>query len=200
MITNKEQNTPDNQVSQSNVVEEKNQDVKQETCQSVHDVLDSRDEKIIKLETELLQMQQRERDTLLRVTAEMENIRRRSEQNIEKAHKFALEHFISELLPVIDNLERTLEMLNKSDNNFEAITTGVELTHKSFLDIMYKFGLEVISEVNVPFNPEIHQAMTISESDEYDSNQVIMVVQKGYRLNARLVRPAMVIVSKIKSI
>ncbi|WP_046305478.1 nucleotide exchange factor GrpE [Blochmannia endosymbiont of Camponotus (Colobopsis) obliquus] len=199
-MTNKEQNTPDNQVSQSNVVEEKNQDVKQETCQSVHDVLDSRDEKIIKLETELLQMQQRERDTLLRVTAEMENIRRRSEQNIEKAHKFALEHFISELLPVIDNLERTLEMLNKSDNNFEAITTGVELTHKSFLDIMYKFGLEVISEVNVPFNPEIHQAMTISESDEYDSNQVIMVVQKGYRLNARLVRPAMVIVSKIKSI
>src|SRR5699024_10180568 len=119
-------------------------------------------------------------------------------QDVEKAHKFALEKFSSALLPVIDSLERALSLSDKSNAEFTAMIEGIELTLKSLLDTVNKFGIEAIEEENVPFNPDIHQAMSMVESEEIAPNHVITVVQKGYSLNGRLLRPAMVMVSKAK--
>lgn len=150
------------------------------------------------MEAQLNDAQQRERESALRARAEMENIRRRAELDVEKAHKFALEKFAGEMLPVIDNLERALEMADKSNEALSGMIEGVELTLKAMLSAVNKFGIEVVADVNVPFNPEIHQAMTLLESADHAPNHVMMVMQKGYTLNGRLLRPAMVAVSKAK--
>ncbi|SPW25927.1 Heat shock protein B25.3 [Edwardsiella tarda] len=157
---------------------------------------DARDARIAELEAQLKVMADKERDIMLRARAEMDNVRRRAEQDVEKAHKFALEKFSSELLPVIDNLERALEVADKSNSELVSMIEGVELTLKSLLDVVRKFGVEQVAEVNVPFNPDVHQAMTMLPSEEHAPNQVMMVMQKGYTLNGRLIRPAMVAVSK----
>ncbi|WP_370559219.1 nucleotide exchange factor GrpE [Edwardsiella tarda] len=157
---------------------------------------DARDARIAELEAQLKAMGDKERDIMLRARAEMDNVRRRAEQDVEKAHKFALEKFSSELLPVIDNLERALEVADKSNCELVSMIEGVELTLKSLLDVVRKFGVEQVAEVNVPFNPDVHQAMTMLPSEEHAPNQVMMVMQKGYTLNGRLIRPAMVAVSK----
>jgi molecular chaperone GrpE len=133
---------------------------------------------------------------MLRVRAEADNIRRRAEMDVEKAHKFAVEKFASEMLPVIDNLERALDTADKSNESLAAMIEGVELTLKSLLDAVRKFGIEVVGDVGVPFNPEVHQAMTMLPSADHQPNHVMMVMQKGYTLNGRLLRPAMVAVSK----
>lgn len=197
MMSSKEQNTPDEQVSQESEMEQGQQ---AEAMPGTVDVVDPRDERIAELEAALSQAQQRERDSVLRAKAEMENVRRRSEQDVEKAHKFALERFAGELLPVIDNLERALDMSDKTNSELASTIEGIELTLKSLLDAVRKFGLDVVvGDTHVPFNPEVHQAMTMLESDEHEPNQVMMVMQKGYTLNGRLIRPAMVAVSKAKS-
>ncbi|WP_406703296.1 nucleotide exchange factor GrpE [Sodalis sp.] len=195
-MSSKEQNTPDEQVSQESEIEQGQQ---AEAMPETVDVVDPRDERIAELETALLQAQQRERDSVLRAKAEMENVRRRSEQDVEKAHKFALERFAGELLPVIDNLERALDMSDKTNSELASTIEGIELTLKSLLDAVRKFGLNVVGDTHVPFNPEVHQAMTMQESDEHEPNHVMMVMQKGYTLNGRLIRPAMVAVSKAKN-
>lgn len=196
MMSSKEQNTPDEQVSQESEMEQGQQ---AEAMPETINVVDPRDERIAELETALSQAQQRERDSVLRAKAEMENVRRRSEQDVEKAHKFALERFAGELLPVIDNLERALDMSDKTNSELTSTIEGIELTLKSLLDAVRKFGLDVVDDTHVPFNPEVHQAMTMLESDEHEPNHVMMVMQKGYTLNGRLIRPAMVAVSKAKS-
>lgn len=160
---------------------------------------DLRDDRIAELEAQLAEAQQRERDSVLRAKAEMENVRRRSEQDVEKAHKFALEKFSGDLLPVIDNLERALELADKNNPELVAMIEGIELTLKSLLDAVRKYGIEVVGELNVPFNPDVHQAMSLMESADHQPNHVMMVMQKGYTLNGRLLRPAMVAVSKAKS-
>ncbi|KYP97045.1 heat shock protein GrpE [Sodalis-like endosymbiont of Proechinophthirus fluctus] len=195
-MSSKEQNTPDQQVSQESEMEQGQQ---AEAMPETVDVVDPRDERIAELEAALSQAQQSERDNVLRAKAEMENVRRRSEQDVEKAHKFALERFAGELLPVIDNLERALDMSDKTNSELASTIEGIELTLKSLLDAVHKFGLGVVGDTHVPFNPEMHQAMTMLESDEHEPNQVMMVMQKGYTLNGRLIRPAMVAVSKAKS-
>ncbi|AGH74765.1 nucleotide exchange factor GrpE [Edwardsiella piscicida] len=157
---------------------------------------DARDARIAELEAQLKAMGDQEREIMLRARAEVDNIRRRAEQDVEKAHKFALEKFSGELLPVIDNLERALELADKSNTELVSMIEGVELTLKSLLDVVRKFGVEQVAEVNVPFNPEVHQAMTMMASPDHAPNQVMMVMQKGYTLNGRLIRPAMVAVSK----
>lgn len=157
---------------------------------------DARDARIAELEAQLAAMGDQEREIMLRARAEVDNIRRRAEQDVEKAHKFALEKFSGELLPVIDNLERALDVADKSNTELVSMIEGVELTLKSLLDVVRKFGVEQVAEVNVPFNPDVHQAMTMMESPDHAPNQVMMVMQKGYTLNGRLIRPAMVAVSK----
>lgn len=195
-MSSKEHKTPDEQVSEELNQE---QELHAEAETQAADVVDPRDERIAELEAQLKEVQQRERDSLLRAKAEVENIRRRTELDIEKAHKFALEKFSGELLPVIDNLERALDLADKSNSELAGLIEGVELTLKSLLDAVRKFGMEVVSDIHVPFNPEQHLAMTMMESDELEPNHVIMVMQKGYMLNGRLLRPAMVAVSKAKA-
>lgn len=195
-MSSKEHKTPDEQVSEELNQE---QELHAEAETQAADVVDPRDERIAELEAQLKEVQQRERDSLLRAKAEVENVRRRTELDIEKAHKFALEKFSGELLPVIDNLERAIDLADKSNPELTGLIEGVELTLKSMLDAVRKFGMEVVGDIHVPFNPELHQAMTMMESDELEPNHVIMVMQKGYTLNGRLLRPAMVAVSKAKA-
>lgn len=161
-------------------------------------IVDPRDDQIIQLKIKLAQVIEHERDAVLRLTAEIENIRRRNTQEIEKIHRFSLERFVLELLPVIDNLERTLSIMDRSDTALSSITKGIDLTLKSFLDTVSKFGVKSVHDIHVPFNPEVHQAISIMESEEYQPNQVLTIIQKGYTLNGRLIRPAMVTVSKSK--
>lgn len=137
-----------------------------------------------------------EKDRALRAVAEMENVRRRSAQDVEKARKFALEKFANELLPVIDSLERALEHTNQDTDDLKALYEGVELTLKSLLNAAEKFGVLVIDPQGEPFDPNKHQAMSMVESDEVAPNAVLAVMMKGYELNGRVLRPAMVMVAK----
>ncbi|MEZ8148259.1 nucleotide exchange factor GrpE [Enterovibrio norvegicus] len=140
-----------------------------------------------------------QQDSVLRARADVENIRRRTEQEIDKARKFALERFANELLPVIDNMERALEMADKENETLKPMLEGVELTLKTMKDSVAKFGLVELNPEGEAFNPEFHQAMSIQESAEHAPNTVMLVMQKGYALNGRVVRPAMVMVSKAAS-
>lgn len=136
------------------------------------------------------------RDAVLRAKAEAQNTRRRAEKDVENARKYALEKFCSELLPVGDNLERALEAAQIEHEAIQPITEGIELTLKSFVDALGKFNVERIDPMGEPFDPQLHQAMTMIENPEVEPNSVIAVMQKGFTLNGRLVRPAMVVVSK----
>lgn len=139
-----------------------------------------------------------QQDSVLRARADVENMRRRTEQEIDKARKFALERFAGELLPVIDNMERALEMVDKDKDTegFKPMLEGIELTVKTMKDVVEKFGVKELSPHGKPFDPDFHQAMSIQESAEHEPNTVMLVMQKGYELNGRVLRPAMVMVSK----
>jgi len=136
-------------------------------------------------------------DDLLRVQAEMQNLRRRTEQDIEKAHKYGQEKFSAELLSVMDNLERSLDAASAHDNEaVKAIYDGVDLTLKSFSDCFTKFNIEAVDPLGEPFDPALHQAMSMQENPDVEPNTVIAVMQKGYTLHGRVIRPAMVMVAK----
>lgn len=144
---------------------------------------------------------------LLRANAELENARKRARQDVENAHKFALEKFVLELLPVKDSLEMGLAAAGSDSENSAGqdsemasqLVEGTELTLKMLNSAMEKFGIEEINPAGQPFNPDTHQAMSMQESEEHEPNTVMMVMQKGYQLNERLIRPAMVVVSKAAS-
>lgn len=191
-MSSKEQNTPNQQDPEVLNTEQAEQQNQQDASESI----DPRDERIAELEKALAESQGGVRDAQVRAQAEIENIRRRTEIDIEKAHKFALEKFANELLPVIDSLERALEVSNKENPELASMVEGIELTLKSLLDAVRKFGVEVVGDIHVPFNPDVHQAMSMIESADVAPNHVIMVMQRGYTLNGRLLRPAMVAVSK----
>ena len=147
--------------------------------------------------TQLLEEQLAEaKDQSLRMAAELQNVRRRAEQDVEKAHKFALERFSGDLLAVVDSLESSLELTNPDDEAVKPIREGMELTLKLFLDTLSRHQLMPIDPVGEPYNPEHHQAMAMEESAHAEPNSVLKVFQKGYLLNGRLLRPAMVVVSK----
>jgi molecular chaperone GrpE len=135
-------------------------------------------------------------DQLLRVKAEQENLRRRHEREVENAHKYALERFAQDLLPVIDSLEMGAEAAAGEGATLEKVREGTELTLKMLLSTMEKFGIQAVHPEGEAFNPEYHQAMSMLESPEHAANTVMNVMQKGYTLNERLIRPAMVVVSK----
>ena len=131
-------------------------------------------------------------DTVLRMKADLENQRRRSEKQVSDAHKFAVKKFIEELLPVADSMEMGMA----AEGDVEQIREGVALTKKVFDTAMEKFGLEAVDALGEKFNPDLHQAMAMQPSEEYEEGHVSAVMQKGYTLNGRLVRPAMVMVVK----
>ena len=136
------------------------------------------------------------RDASLRALAEAQNARRRAEQDVEKARKYALERFTGELLPVVDNLERALESTAEGGDDIKSIADGVDLTLKSLLDVLKRFNIEQIDPAGEPFDPQLHQAMSMVDNADVEPNTVLHVMQKGYSLSGRLIRPAMVLVSK----
>jgi len=151
----------------------------------------SLEEMVAKLEADVADAQ----DSALRAQADAANVQRRAEQEIDKARKFALDRFVGELLPVVDNMERALSAA--TDSGAEAsIIEGLELTLKSFMDALKKSGVEIVDPQGEPFDPQLAQAMSMVENPDVEPNTVIAVMQKGYTLNGRLVRPAMVMVSK----
>jgi molecular chaperone GrpE len=135
-------------------------------------------------------------DKLLRVQAEMDNVRRRAERDVENAHKYALEKFAAELLPVKDSLELGVAAAQQDEADVAKLREGTELTLKLLEDALSKFGITLLDPLDQPFNPEFHQAMSMVESPDKEPNTVVAVMQKGYILNDRLLRPAMVVVAK----
>lgn len=137
------------------------------------------------------------RDQALRAEAEMQNMQRRTARDIENAHKFALEKFLQNLLPVADSMEKAVEAAEQSaENEEDPMLEGVRLCNKLLVDVLGKEGIEVIDPLGEPFDPNEHQAMSMVENPDMEPNSVFAVVQKGYRLNGRLVRAAMVMVTK----
>ena len=132
----------------------------------------------------------------LRSQAEAQNARRRAEQDVEKAHKFGLEKMVNDLLPVVDNLERSLAAIDSSNETFAAVIEGIKLTHKSLIDALARHQVVAVDPQGEPFDPQLHQAVSAVDNPEVEPNTVVNVFQKGYTLCGRLVRPAMVVVSK----
>lgn len=162
-------------------------------------IVDSVEQRVVELERALSESQAKvaaQKDGVLRGKAEVENMRRRVAMDVEKAHKFALNKFANELLPVVDNLERAINAIDKDDQQFKSVIEGLEMTLTSFISALDKSGVKQVNPVGQQFNPELHQAMTMIEVPGAEPNSVIDVMQKGYELNGRLLRPAMVVVSK----
>ncbi|MDF3716001.1 nucleotide exchange factor GrpE [Enterobacter hormaechei] len=197
-MSSKEQKTPEGQAPEE-IITEQHDEVEAVEPDTSAEQVDPRDEKIANLEAQLVEAQNRERDGVLRIKAEMENLRRRTELDVEKAHKFALEKFVNELLPVIDSLDRALEVADKANPDNAAMIEGIELTLKSMLDVVRKFGVEVIADTDVPLDPNVHQAIAMVESEDVAAGNVLGVMQKGYTLNGRTIRAAMVAVAKAKA-
>ncbi len=148
------------------------------------------------LKTQIEEAANKEQDILLRSRAEIENLRRRTEQDVEKAHKFALEKFSKDILNTIDNLERALATpANKEDESVKALFDGVELTLKELVSTFGRFGVEAVGVVGEAFNPDLHQAISMQPAEGFETNQISVVLQKGYTLSGRVIRPAMVMVA-----
>ncbi len=195
-----EQVTPDQQAADlaNDIVQEAEAQV-EEQHEHAHEVISDEQERINELELALATAQATvvdQKDSVIRAKAEVDNIRRRAAQDVEKARKFALEKFASEMLTVVDNLERGLATIDGEAEEQKSIFEGVNLTLQGLLSGLEKFGVKAVDPQDQPFNPEFHQAMSMQEVPGVAPNTVIAVMQKGYELNGRLIRPAMVMVSK----
>ncbi|OCG10214.1 nucleotide exchange factor GrpE [Gilliamella sp. wkB178] len=194
-MTEQDKNMSENENNNQTVTEEPTE--KEAPAEpSIDEQLKAKDARIAELEQELQLAKKNESEAMIRARAEIDNVRKRVEQDVDKARKYALEKFSNELLPVIDNLERALESTDKNNPEHQATVEGLELTLKSFLDTVKKFGIEVVSTDNSQLNPDVHQAISMVESPDHQSGQIVNTIQKGYTLNGRLIRPAMVIVAK----
>ena len=172
------------------------QEVDAEEQNQAEDPLEEAIARVQELEAQLAETAKKEQDLLLRTRAEIDNIRRRSEQDVEKAHKFALEKFAKDILNTIDNLERALATpANIEDESIKALFDGVELTLKELLATVARFGVEPVGVVGEVFNPDLHQAISMQPMEGFETNQITTVLQKGYLLNGRVIRPAMVMVA-----
>ena len=140
------------------------------------------------------------KDQALRAAAETENVRKRADRSIENAHKYALERFVNDLLPAVDSFERAVvaaaDLKTTADEAVSAMAEGMELSLKLLTDAMARQGIEVVDPIGAPFDPNLHEAMTMVENAEAEPGSVIEVFQKGYTVNGRLARPARVIVAK----
>ena len=182
-----EEETFENEVLEQ--VEVHNGDVPSSQQDSLDEVEPSGDES---LAVALLEVE-KFRDLALRAEAEMQNLQRRTARDVENAHKFGVEKFVLNMLPVVDSLEKAIE---STGDNVDAIAEGLRLCHKLMVDTLTKEGVEIIDPVGDPFDPNEHQAMSMVENPDMEPNSVLAVVQKGCKLNGRLVRPAMVMVTK----
>ena len=172
------------------------QEVDVEEQKNTEDPLEEAIARVQELEAQIAETAKKEQDLLLRTRAEIDNIRRRTEQDVEKAHKFALEKFAKDILNTIDNLERALATpANTEDETVKALFDGVELTLKELLATVARFGVEPVGVVGEVFNPDLHQAISMQPMEGFETNQITTVLQKGYLLNGRVIRPAMVMVA-----
>ncbi|OOF64170.1 nucleotide exchange factor GrpE [Rodentibacter pneumotropicus] len=190
------------QEQKTNTTEEPIEEIQKEEVEQVQaeDPLEEAIARVQELEEQLKaqveETAKKEQDLLLRTRAEIDNIRRRTEQDIEKAHKFALEKFSKDILNTIDNLERALATpANTEDESIKALFDGVELTLKELISTVARFGVEAVGVVGETFNPDLHQAISMQPAEGFESNQITAVLQKGYTLNSRVIRPAMVMVA-----
>lgn len=186
--------------------EKRNEQVDEELKESAETAADGKgssaegSENTPESEIETLRAQAQEfQEQMLRSQAEMQNVRRRAEIDVEKAHKFALEKFVKELLPVADSLEKAVESTEGHEDAGEVVASireGVEMTLNLFMNSLKKFNVEQLNPVGEPFDPQKHEAMSMVPAPDAEPNSVVAVVQKGYMLNDRLVRPAMVVVAR----
>ena len=161
-----------------------------QSAETSHDTDDS-----ASLETQLEEL----KEALLRSQADVQNGRRRAERDIENAHKYAIEKFIKDLLAVLDSMERALELAATTDGFDMAMLEGIQMTHKLLLDTVSRHGVEVVDPAGERFDPQQHEAMSMVESEGQEPNTVTAVMQKGYKLEGRVIRAAMVVVSKPKA-
>lgn len=155
--------------------------------------------RIAELEEQLEETQKRLAEADLRAQAEIQNMRRRLERDMANAHKFALERFAADLLAVADSLERGLKALPEDDETLRPAREGLDLTRKVLLDVFGKHGIETVEPAGQPFDPELHEAMTMVPVPDAAPNSVVEVLEKGYTINGRLLRPARVVVAKAES-
>jgi molecular chaperone GrpE len=193
-------NNADQEISPEQLADEIIQEAEvQVEAQHVNEVISEEQGRINELELAVATAQSTvsdQKDSVVRAKAEVDNIRRRAAQDVEKARKFALEKFAGEMLTTVDNLERALQSIDKDDESKKGVIEGIELTLQGLIASLDKFGVKAVDPQDQPFNPEFHQAMSMQEVPGVAPNTVIAVMQKGYELNSRLIRPAMVMVSK----
>ncbi|HHE9457115.1 TPA: nucleotide exchange factor GrpE [Haemophilus influenzae 10810] len=188
--------TPEVEKQEDSVVEETQQTESSQELDPLEEAIARVQELEELLKTQIEEAANKEQDILLRSRAEIENLRRRTEQDIEKAHKFAVEKFSKDILNTIDNLERALATpANKEDESVKALFDGVELTLKELVSTVSRFGVEAVGVVGEAFNPDLHQAISMQPAEGFETNQISVVLQKGYTLNGRVIRPAMVMVA-----
>ena len=188
--------TPEVEKQEEAAVEETQQTESSQELDPLEEAIARVQELEEQLKTQIEEAANKEQDILLRSRAEIENLRRRTEQDVEKAHKFALEKFSKDILNTIDNLERALATpANKEDESVKALFDGVELTLKELVSTVGRFGVEAVGVVGEAFNPDLHQAISMQPAEGFETNQISVVLQKGYTLNGRVIRPAMVMVA-----
>ena len=167
-----------------------------EAVEVVEEVIELSNEELQKQLTKAEEKAAENWDKVLRIQAEMDNLKRRTQKDLDSAHKYGLEKFAKELLSVIDSLELGLQAATSDVPEVVKLKEGSELTVKQFETVFAKFNIEAIDPGGQPFNPELHQAMTMQATADVEPNTVLNVFQKGYVLNGRLIRPAMVVVSQ----
>ena len=156
---------------------------------------DAEDGDSASLETQVEEL----KEALIRSQADLQNVRRRAERDVENAHKYAVEKFVKDLLAVLDSMDRALELAETTEGFDAAMLEGTQMTHKLLLDTAAKHGVEPINPVGEAFDPQEHQAMSMVESADHEPNTVMAVMQKGYKLEGRVIRAAMVMVTKAAS-
>lgn len=180
------------------VVETLKEELNEEVAEELVEELTDEQAQIVALENALEEANAKAAENIdlaLRTKAEAENIRRRSENDVSNARKFAVEKFATEMLMVVDSLEQGLAQKAENDESI-AMKEGMELTMKMMLSTLEKFGIEQLNPVDEVFDPQLHEAMTMVPSPAHESNTIMDVFQKGYNLNGRLIRPARVVVAK----
>ena len=165
------------------------------THEDVVESADTEDGDSASLETQVEEL----KEALIRSQADLQNVRRRAERDVENAHKYAVEKFVKDLLAVLDSMDRALDLAETTEGFDAAMLEGTQMTHKLLLDTANKHGVEPINPVGEAFDPQEHQAMSMVESADHEPNTVMAVMQKGYKLEGRVIRAAMVMVTKAAS-
>jgi molecular chaperone GrpE len=154
----------------------------------------------VESEDKLVAEVEKYKDIALRAEAEMQNLRRRAERDVQNAHKYGIERLLQNLLPVLDSLEKAVEVSEAAaSDDDDPQLEGIRLCSKLFVDVLTREGVEALDPLGEPFDPNLHEALSMIENPDLEPNSVMTVIQKGYRLNERLVRPAKVMVSKSAS-